>query len=407
MNNKLTRLEKQWILYDVANSAFILFATSVIPIVFNQLAANSLTEDQYFAYWGYAITAATVVVGLLGPILGALSDRTGKRKLLFTISVLMGVIGCALMPFFNHWLVFLITFILTKSAYNASLVFYDSMLPDITPHEKLDVVSSHGYAWGYVGSTIPFIASIAIIFLYDKIGLTLPIAMALAFILNAAWWLVLSLPLIRNYKQPKSIHPVTESQVFHQLMATFKEIGKNKKVALYLLAFVFFIDGVYTMINMATAYGTSLGLSSNDLILALLVTQFVAFPCALFFSKISKRFKTESLIKVCIAAYGLISLYAIQLNNVLEFWMLAIAVGMFQGAIQALSRSYYAKIIPKDKSGEYFGIFDICGKGASIMGTFIVSLVSQITGSQQIAVATLSLMFLIGYVIFNLSLKEE
>lgn len=407
MNNKLTRLEKQWILYDVANSAFILFATSVIPIVFNQLAANSLTEDQYFAYWGYAITIATVGVGLLGPILGSLSDRTGKRKSLFTISVLIGVIGCALMPFFNHWLAFLITFILTKSAYNASLVFYDSMLPDITPHEKLDVVSSHGYAWGYVGSTIPFIASIAIIFLYDKIGLTLPIAMALAFILNATWWLVLSLPLIRNYKQPKSVHPVTESQVFHQLMATFKEIGKNRKVALYLLAFVFFIDGVYTMINMATAYGTSLGLSSNDLILALLMTQFVAFPCALFFSKISKRFKTESLIKVCIAAYGLISLYAIQLNNVLEFWMLAIAVGMFQGAIQALSRSYYAKIIPKDKSGEYFGIFDICGKGASIMGTFIVSLVSQITGSQQIAVATLSIMFLIGYVIFNLSLKEK
>lgn len=403
----LTKLEKNWILYDVGNSAFTLLATTIIPIVFNTLAENKgLSEDVYFSYWGYAVTISTIIVGILGPILGAKSDSHGHRKRWFTIMLVFGSIGCILMPFFQHWLSFLIADVLTKVFYNSSLVFYDSMLTDVTTPERMDRVSSHGYAWGYVGSTIPFVISIAIIFGKDMLGITTFHATIAAFVINALWWFLFSIPLLKTYEQKHINTENNANQVFQQLWATLQQIIKDRKISLFLLSFFFYIDGVYTIINMATAYGTSLGLDSTGLILALLVTQLVAFPAALYFSKISHQYKTETLIKICIIAYGLIALYAIQLDQLYEFWILAIAVGMFQGAIQALSRSYFAKIIPNEKSGEYFGIFDICGKGASIFGTLIVSLITSFTGNQQYAVASLTFLFIAGFIILNLSLKE-
>lgn len=403
----LTKLEKNWILYDVGNSAFTLLATTIIPIVFNTLAENKgLSEDVYFSYWGYAVTISTIIVRILGPILGAKSDSHGHRKRWFTIMLVFGSIGCVLMPFFQHWLSFLIAYVLTKVFYNSSLVFYDSMLTDVTTPERMDRVSSHGYAWGYVGSTIPFVISIAIIFSKDMIGISTFHATIAAFVINALWWFLFSIPLIKTYEQKHINTENNANQVFQQLWATLQQIIKDRKISLFLLSFFFYIDGVYTIINMATAYGTSLGLDSTGLILALLVTQLVAFPAALYFSKISHQYKTETLIKICIIAYGLIALYAIQLDQLYEFWILAIAVGMFQGAIQALSRSYFAKIIPNEKSGEYFGIFDICGKGASIFGTLIVSLITTFTGNQQYAVASLTILFIAGFIILNLSLKE-
>lgn len=403
----LTKLEEKWILYDVGNSAFTLLATTIIPIVFNTLAENKgLSEDVYFSYWGYAVTISTIIVGILGPILGAKSDSHGHRKRWFTIMLVFGSIGCVLMPFFQHWLSFLIAYVLTKVFYNSSLVFYDSMLIDVTTPERMDRVSSHGYAWGYVGSTIPFVSSITIIFSKDMIGISTFHATIAAFVINALWWFLFSIPLIKTYEQKHINTENNANQVFQQLWATLQQIIKDRKISLFLLSFFFYIDGVYTIINMATAYGTSLGLDSSGLILALLVTQLVAFPAALYFSKISHQYKTETLIKICIIAYGLIALYAIQLDQLYEFWILAIAVGMFQGAIQALSRSYFAKIIPNEKSGEYFGIFDICGKGASIFGTLIVSLITTFTGNQQYAVASLTILFIAGFIILNLSLKE-
>lgn len=403
----LTKLEKNWILYDVGNSAFTLLATTIIPIVFNTLAENKgLSEDVYFSYWGYAVTISTIIVGILGPILGAKSDSHGHRKRWFTIMLVFGSIGCILMPFFQHWLSFLIAYVLTKVFYNSSLVFYDSMLTDVTTPERMDRISSHGYVWGYVGSTIPFVISIAIIFGKDMLGISTFHATIAAFVINALWWFLFSIPLLKTYEQKHINTENNANQVFQQLWATLQQIIKDRKISLFLLSFFFYIDGVYTIINMATAYGTSLGLDSTGLILALLVTQLVAFPAALYFSKISHQYKTETLIKICIIAYGLIALYAIQLDQLYEFWILAIAVGMFQGAIQALSRSYFAKIIPNEKSGEYFGIFDICGKGASIFGTLIVSLITSFTGNQQYAVASLTFLFIAGFIILNLSLKE-
>lgn len=402
-NTKLTKLEKCWILYDVGNSAFIMLVSTIIPIYFNFLAGNAgISEVDYLAYWGYAASVATVMVAIIGPILGTLADTRNFKKPLFTISMMVGVLGCAALSFPKSWVLFLAVFVIAKVGYNASLIFYDSMLVDITTEEKMDSVSSHGYAWGYIGSCIPFVISLVFVLMYDKIGISMTTAMMLAFFLNALWWLVVTIPLLKNYHQTNYVelpdHPIKNS--FKRLAVTLRDIKKHKNIFLYLLSFFFFIDGVYTIIEMATAYGSALGLDSQGLLLALLVTQLVAFPCALIFSVLSKKFDTDFLIKICIAAYTGIALFAIQLDKQWEFWLLAVLVGMFQGAIQALSRSYFAKIIPAEKSGEYFGIYDICGKGASFMGTTLVGLVAQITNVANAGVAIISVMFIIGYVLF-------
>lgn len=401
--SKLTKLEKYWILYDVGNSAFIMLVSTIIPIYFNYLAGNAgISEVDYLAYWGYAASVSTVIVALTGPVLGTLADTRNFKKPLFTLTMMIGVIGCAALSFPRSWTLFLAVFVIAKVGYNSSLIFYDSMLVDVTTTDRMDTVSSHGYAWGYIGSCVPFVISLVLVLLYDRIGITMSTAMLFAFFLNGAWWLLVTIPLLKNYEQTHYVelpeHPVRDS--FRRLSETLKDIKKQKNIFLYLLSFFFFIDGVYTIIEMATAYGSALGLDSQGLLLALLVTQLVAFPCALIFSKLSKNYATDLLIKICIAAYTGIALFAIQLDKQWEFWLLAVLVGMFQGAIQALSRSYFAKIIPADKSGEYFGIYDICGKGASFMGTTLVGVVAQTTHVANAGVAVISVMFVIGFVLF-------
>ncbi len=402
-SKKLTKLEKYWILYDVGNSAFIMLVSTIIPIYFNSLAEGAgISEVNYLAYWGYAASVSTILVALLGPVLGTMADTRNFKKPLFAVCMGIGVAGCAALSLPSWWLLFLAVFVLAKTGYNASLIFYDSMLVDITTPERMDKISSHGYAWGYIGSCIPFILSLVLVLLYDSLGISLGTAMAAAFLLNAVWWLLMSLPLLKNYRQknyiPLPSHPVRDS--FSRLRNTLKDIKGQKHIFLYLLAFFFFIDGVYTIIEMATAYGSSLGLDTQGLLLALLVTQLVAFPCALIFSILSKKHSTVFLLKVCILAYTCIALFAIQLDRQWEFWFLAVLVGMFQGAIQALSRSYFAKIIPPEKSGEYFGIYDICGKGASFMGTTLVGVIAQATGRTNAGVAAISVLFVIGFLIF-------
>jgi len=232
-------------------------------------------------------------------------------------------------------------------------------------------------------------------------------AMMLAFLINAVWWVLMTLPLLKNYRQKNFAappeHPIKDS--FIRLGHTLRDIKKEKKIFLYLLAFFFFIDGVYTIIEMATAYGSALGLDTTGLLLALLVTQIVAFPSVLIFGRLVKKVKPETIITICIAAYFCIAVYAYWLDTQLDFWILAVMVGIFQGTIQALSRSYFAKIIPAEKSGEYFGIYDICGKGASVVGTALVSFLSQATGSINIGVSALSVMFLVGLLLFRTAAK--
>ena len=408
MKFKLTSLEKKWVLYDVGNSAFTMMVSTIFPIYFNFLAGNAgISDVDYLAYWGYATSICTLLVAILGPTLGAVADTKNFKKTIFCIAMGVGVFGCILLGFLSSWIWFLGVFVLAKTGYSASLVFYDAMLTDVTEPERMDTVSSHGYAWGYIGSCIPFVACLGIVLGGGSLGMDMRTSMILAFLITALWWLFSSVPLLRSYRQryfaEAGEHVVRNS--FQRLGRTFAELVKQKQIFVFLLAFFFYIDGVYTVIDMATAYGQALGLDSTGLLLALLVTQIVAFPSVLIFSRIIKNVSPEKIITICIAAYFCIAVYAYWLDSQLDFWILAVLVGMFQGTIQALSRSYFAKIIPAEKSGEYFGIYDICGKGASVLGTALVSFLSQVTGSINIGVSALSVMFLIGLVLFQFSAR--
>ena len=412
---KLTALERNWVLYDIGNSAFILLVTAMVPIYFNSLtSAAGLTNAQYLSYWGYATSISTLLVAMIGPVCGTLADQKGYKKPIFIFCMLLGALGCAALGAAWSWLSFLVIFIVAKVGFNSSLVFYDAMLPEVTTNERMDKVSTMGYAMGYIGSVIPFVVCLALVLFSGAIGLSTPAAMTIAFLITALWWVVCTLPLLKTYHQhnyvERTAHPVADS--FRRLWQTFREVKQQKHIFLYLLSFFFFIDGVYTIISMATTYGQSLGLDSTGLLLALLVTQIVAFPCSIIFGKLSSRYDTALLIKVCIICYGCILLFGMFLFKLWQFWVLAVLVGMFQGGVQALSRSYLGKIIPPEHSGEYFGLMDICGKGAAFLGTTLIAVISQLTAgttvhifgqelqNESIAVGTLVILFAIGYVLF-------
>ncbi len=407
---KMTPLEKKWVLYDVGNSAFTMLVSTIFPIYFNHLAGNAgISDVNYLAYWGYAASICTLVVAVLGPTLGAVADVKNFKKRIFTMFLVIGVAGCVLLGFLSSWIWFLGVFVLTKVGYSSSLVFYDSMLTDVTDAKRMDSVSSHGYAWGYIGSCIPFIVSLVVVLGGDKVGLGMQATMVIAFAITAAWWFLSALPLLKSYEQKyyieKRAHMVKET--FVRLGHTFREIYKQKRIFFFLVAFFFYIDGVYTVIDMATAYGEALGLDTTGLLLALLLTQFVAFPSVLVMNRLAKKLNPDTVITICIVAYLCISIYAYGLDKQYEFWILAVAVGMFQGTIQALSRSYFGKIIPAEKSGEYFGLYDICGKGAAVVGTALVSALSQLTGRMNVGVASLSVLFVIGLVLFRVAVRMD
>lgn len=390
-------------MYDIGNSAFVLLVSTIMPIYFNYLAGKAgLSSVDYLAYWGYAASICTIIVAVLGPVIGTLADTKGFKKPVFFISILIGTISCAVLGAMVQWLAFLVVFVIAKIGFSSSLIFYDSMLIDVTDEKRMDYVSTQGYAWGYIGSCVPFVACLGLVLGADKIGISMELAMGISFVIVALWWLGMSLPLIKQYEQKYYVEkqPHAVAQSFKRLGSTFKNIKEEKHVFMFLLAFFFYIDGVYTIIDMATAYGSALGLDSTGLLLALLVTQIVAFPCAILFGRLSYKFKTEKLIMVCILAYLGIAIFAIFLKTQMQFWILAVLVGMFQGGIQALSRSYFTKIIPEERSGEYFGLMDICGKGASFVGTTVVSVVSQISGNINVGVGMIAILFAIGTVVF-------
>ena len=415
MKLKLTKLEKSWVLYDIANSAFILLVSTLLPIYFEYLASSAgISQSDYLAYWGYAGSVATILVAFLGPICGTLADRKGFKKPLFLLCLALGVAGCAALGVAWSWLAFLVIFVIARVGYNTCNVFYDSMLPEVTSNEKMDKVSTLGYALGYIGSVIPFLLCLAVVLGHDLFGIDQITGLIISFLITALWWLVCSLPLVKGYRQTayreKTGRPVADT--FRQLGKSFREAKQHKHIFVYLIAFFFFIDGVYTIIDMATAYGKSLGLDTTGLLLALLVTQIVAFPCSIVFGRLSAKHDTGLLIKICILCYTGIALFAVFLASQWQFWLLAVLVGMFQGGIQALSRSYLGKIIPPERSGEYFGIMDICGKGASFVGTTLVAVVSQVTEGMSfslfglpiantgLAVGSIAVLFVIGFLLF-------
>ena len=400
---RLTKLERAWILYDVGNSAFVLMVATLIPIFFNALAAaGGLSSVEYLAYWGYATSVVTIITAILSPILGTLADTKGFKKPIFILCVWVGIVGCIAMGKMSAWLPFLVIFVIAKVGFSGSLVYYDSMLSDVTSPERMDEVSSKGYAWGYIGSCVPFVACLGLVLGADKLGISQMKALDLALLITAFWWLLTTLPLLNQYKQLHYVeverHAIRQS--FARIGHTIRHLPEDKQVFWFLLAFFCYIDGVHTIIKMSTSYGTDLGIDATQLVLALLVTQFVAFPSAIAYGRLSGRFGTKRMLLVAIGAYFCITLFAaFFLREALEFWILAICVGLFQGGIQALSRSEFGKLIPKEHANEYYGFFDIFGKYAAVMGTFLVSVFTQLTGNSSMGVLSIAVLFVVGFVL--------
>lgn len=398
MAGRLTRQEKSWVLYDVGNSSFVLLSTALIPIYFQSLAEPG---SSVVVAWGYAETVASLILALLMPFLGSLADLKGNKKKFFIGTVGTGAVACAALGIPTHALAFLILYVIAAVMLNGSMVFYDAFLIDAASDDsRYDEVSSLGYAWGYIGSCIPFIASLAVVLGGGAIGLDMATGMKIAFLITAVWWVAFSIPLIRNVHQihykERAHHLVRDT--FSGLWRTMKRIARDRRLRLFMLAFFFYIDGVHTIIRMSTSYGTDLGIDATQLVLALLVTQFVAFPSAIVYGRLSSRFGTKRMLLVAVFAYLCITLFAaFLLRTAVEFWVLAICVGLFQGGIQALSRSEFGKLIPKEHANEYYGFFDIFGKYAAVMGTFLVSIFTQVTGHPSWGVLSIAILFVIGF----------
>ena len=402
---KLTPREKRWIMYDVGNSAFVLLSTAVVPIYANSLL-EAAGQDNIVSTWGYAQTVASLVIALLMPILGSIADVQGMKIKFFLGFFLTGVVMCLGMALPLGWLSFLVVYVLATIGLNGSLTFYDSMLIDTTSNERMDKVSSHGYAWGYVGSTIPFIVCIAVIFGGPALlGLDTAACTRISFLITAVWWVAFTVPLLRSYRQ---VHYRTTADhtaeavrgTFRELAGTFRRIARDRSLLLFMIAFFFYIDAVNTVISMSTSYGTQLGIDSTQLVIALLVTQFVAFPCAILYGRLAGRFGAKRMIVIAVIAYlGIVMFAAFFLKTAAEFWILAILVGMFQGGIQALSRSYYGKIIPKDHANEYYGFYDIFGKTASVLGTFLVATTTAVTGNASFGVLSIAVLLVAALVL--------
>lgn len=404
MATHFTRAERDWVMYDVGNSALVLLNTSVVPIYFNALASEAADSASLVAQWGLAQTVASLIVALLMPILGSLADFKGNKIKFFIGFFGAGLVACLAQAIPMSAALFLAVYVVATVGLNSSMTFYDAMLVDVTDDERMDDVSSAGFAWGYIGSTIPFVLCIALIFLGPALlGLDTMLCTQLSFVITGIWWLCFTVPLVRSYKQvhyKEGTGAAGEiAKTFRNLVGTMRDIVRDKKLFLFLVAFFFYIDGVHTVISMATSYGASLGIDSTQLILALLVTQFVAFPSAIVYGRLADKHGTLTMILVAVVVYCAIVLFAsFFLKTAVEFWVLAVMVGLFQGGIQALSRSYFGKIVPKDKANEYFGFYDIFGRYASVMGTFLVSVITTLTGFAELGVLSIGILLVVGLV---------
>lgn len=395
----LSKRERSWVLYDVGNSAYVMLAATLIPIYFSAIAEP---ESSAVVAWGYATTVASLALALLMPFLGSLADLKGNKKKFLAGTIGTGAVSLAVMGVPGNAMVFLAIYVFSSVMLNASLVFYDAFLVDATEQDRYDEVSSQGYAWGYIGSCIPFIVCLVIVLFGSSFGIGQLDGIRISFVITAAWWLVFSVPVLRDVHQTH--FKAREEHLFRHtlkgLVGTCKKIARDKRLLMYMLAFFFYIDGVHTIITMSTSYGTDLGIDSTQLVLALLVTQFVAFPSAIAYGRLAGRFGTKRMLLIAVFAYFCITLFAaFFLRSAAEFWVLAVCVGLFQGGIQALSRSEFGKLIPKENANEYYGFFDIFGKYATIMGTLLVSVFTQLTGSSSYGVLSVAVLFIVGFIL--------
>ncbi|ANX13360.1 MFS transporter [Fictibacillus arsenicus] len=404
---RFTKEENSWMFYDWANSAYsIIITTAVFPLFYKAAAMKAgVSASDSTAYLGYTIAVATFILAMLSPILGTIADYKGLKKRFFTFFFILGLISTATLAFIpsDQWLLLLIFYTLTAIGSSGSNVFYDAFITDVTTEDRMNRVSSRGFGLGYIGSTIPFIISIAIIILAQNevLPFSTTIASKIAFLITAVWWGVFTIPMLKNVYQRYGIErePKPIANSFKRLGNTLKEIRKYRALFLFLLAYFFYIDGVGTIITMSTAYGSDLGITSTNLLIILFATQVVAAPFAILYGRLAERFTGKTMLYVGICVYIIVCIYAYFLKTTLDFWILAMLVATSQGGIQALSRAYFAKLVPKKNANEFFGFYNIFGKFASIMGPLLVAITAQVTGNSASAVFSLVILFIIGITI--------
>lgn len=407
--------EKSWILYDWANSAYSMTVTSaILPIYFSSMVtAAGKTANEATSMWGYTNSIASIVVAILSPFLGKLADHMGMKKKLFTIFSLMGVIFTGLLALipFGAWMPLMLTYIMSFLGFSLGNVFYDSFLTDVTTEDRMDKISTMGFAFGYIGSTIPFIACMIFVVLSQKGVLPLSVVTAsrISFVITAIWWFVFTFPMYREVNQVHGtpVEDFSMGKALQNFKDSFIRIKNNKKVFYFLLAYFFYIDGVDTIIKMAASYGTALGLSATVLLAVLLFTQFVAFPFAILYGKLADKYGAKTMIYAGVLIYTGITIYAYFLKTPVDFWILAFLVGTSQGGIQGISRSYFAKIVPKENSNEYFGFYNIFGKFAAIMGPALVAFITARTGDVRNGVISLILLFILGIIFLIIERRQE
>ena len=396
--------EKSWIMYDWANSAYSVIISSVIlPLFYKSITTGEgIAPNLADSFWGYATSAATLVIAISAPLLGTIGDYPKWKMRLFKSFFLIGVAATAALSFTDDWRLLLALYMLTTIGFSGANIFYDAFLVDVATEERMDRVSTYGFAMGYIGgSTIPFVLSILLIMFGERIGIPRTTAIKVSFLFTAFWWVAFTIPMLRNVKQryfvPASDHIIHDS--FGRLYQTLHQIRSHKKMFLFLIAYFFYIDGLNTIIHMAAVFGDSIGIVSDMLMVAVLVIPILSFPFTILYGKLAKRFGSKKMILVGIVIYLLACLLAFRMTTALEFWILATLVATSQGGIQALSRSYFAKLVPKENANEYFGFYNILGKFAAIMGPALYALTSQLTGDSRNGLASISLLFIIGGVL--------
>ena len=400
-----------WVLYDWANSAF---ATTVMagffPLYFKNYISAGMKATESTAYLGWANALGAVLIALSAPMLGAISDASCTKKRFVAIFSGIGILSTILLAWIPQGgaLLASIIYALASLGFAGSISFYDSLLPGITTQDNVDMVSASGYAWGYLGGGLLFGINVLMYQRPSFFGLSSAIeAVQYAFISVGLWWAIFSIPLFVFVREPltymKQPLPLLRSigRAMHELSGTFSRVRNFKMTALFLLAFFLYNDGVGTTIKMAVDYGLSIGIGAGDLIGALLLVQFIGFPAALIMGKIAKRFSPKTGIYICIVVYLVVIAFAAKMSSGKEFYVLAALIGLVQGGIQSLSRSFYARLTPKDRSGEFFGLYNLLGKFSGILGPIMVGQIGLLSGNSRIGIISISLLFLAGGIILS------
>lgn len=393
-----------WALYDWANSAYAtVVMAGFFPVFFKQYWAGDLAANESTFALGVANSLASVLIALCAPVLGAIADRAGARKRLLLFFTVIGVCATAALYMVaqGHFVAALAFYVIATLGFMGGNLFYDALIVEVATEERFDRVSAWGYALGYLGGGLVFAALVALAVFPQRFGFADSAQVVrLSFLVVAVWWLVFSLPVLLFVRETR---PAARGSFFdtvragmRQLRDTFRHLRQLRMVMLFLGAYWLYIDGVDTIIRMAVDYGLALGFHSNDLITALLITQFIGFPAAVAFGRIGERFGTRSGIYIAIAVYAAVTIWAAFIDSVAEFYQIAVVIGLVQGGIQSLSRSMYARLIPPDKSAEFFGFYNMLGKFAAVIGPLAMGWVALLTGSARFSVLALLVLFALG-----------